>query len=62
MPCIAFEEPQDPASKSFFSEIIASTSDVQFSNNGRYFLSRDYLTIKVLYSILANIREFRIMS
>eukprot|EP00041_Stephanoeca_diplocostata_P015391 m.293449 g.293449 ORF g.293449 m.293449 type:complete len:437 (-) comp20020_c0_seq1:162-1472(-) len=43
----AFEEPQDPASKSFFSEIIASTSDVQFSNNGRYFLSRDYLTIKI---------------
>jgi serine/threonine-protein phosphatase 2A regulatory subunit B len=43
----SFEEPLDPANKSFFSEIIASISDVQFSNNGRYFLSRDYLTIKV---------------
>eukprot|EP00040_Diaphanoeca_grandis_P009977 m.51103 g.51103 ORF g.51103 m.51103 type:complete len:443 (-) comp21397_c0_seq1:37-1365(-) len=43
----SFEEPQDPDNKSFFSEIIASISDVQFSNNGRYFLSRDYLTIKV---------------
>ena len=39
-----FEEPEDPASKSFFTEIVASISDVKFSRNGRYVLSRDYLT------------------
>lgn len=42
-----FEEPADPASKSFFSEIISSVSDVKFSHDGRYFFSRDYLTIKI---------------
>lgn len=42
-----FEEPEDPASRSFFSEIIASVSDVKFSHNGRYLLTRDYLTAKV---------------
>eukprot|EP00117_Sycon_ciliatum_P006522 scpid64504/ scgid1840/ Serine/threonine-protein phosphatase 2A 55 kDa regulatory subunit B alpha isoform; PP2A subunit B isoform B55-alpha; PP2A subunit B isoform BRA; PP2A subunit B isoform PR55-alpha; PP2A subunit B isoform R2-alpha; PP2A subunit B isoform alpha len=42
-----FEEPMDPSSKSFFSEIIASISDVRYSHDGRYLLSRDYLTIKV---------------
>ena len=41
---IVFEEPEDPASKSFFTEIVASISDVKFSRNGRYVLSRDYLT------------------
>lgn len=42
-----FEEPEDPSSRSFFSEIIASISDVKFSHSGRYILSRDYLTVKV---------------
>ncbi|CAI2314537.1 unnamed protein product [Caenorhabditis sp. 36 PRJEB53466] len=42
-----FEEPEDPQSRSFFSEIIASVSDVKFSHNGRYLLTRDYLTVKV---------------
>ncbi|MFH4981389.1 hypothetical protein AB6A40_008098 [Gnathostoma spinigerum] len=42
-----FEETEDPASRSFFSEIIASVSDVKFSHNGRYLLTRDYLTAKV---------------
>ena len=42
-----FEEPDDPASKSFFSEIISSISDVRFARNGRYILSRDYLTLKI---------------
>eukprot|EP00051_Salpingoeca_urceolata_P026824 m.478883 g.478883 ORF g.478883 m.478883 type:complete len:439 (+) comp21258_c0_seq1:502-1818(+) len=42
-----FEEQADPASKSFFSEIISSVSDVKFSHDGRYFFSRDYLTIKI---------------
>ena len=44
---IVFEEPEDPSTRSFFSEIIASISDVKFSHSGRYILSRDYLTVKV---------------
>lgn len=42
-----FQEPEDPANRSFFSEIISSVSDVKFSNDGRYILSRDYLTLKI---------------
>ncbi|KHJ84493.1 hypothetical protein OESDEN_15792 [Oesophagostomum dentatum] len=42
-----YEEAEDPSSRSFFSEIIASVSDIKFSHNGRYLLARDYLTVKV---------------
>ncbi|KAL1406066.1 protein phosphatase 2A regulatory subunit cdc55 [Vanrija albida] len=42
-----FEEEEDPSQKSFFSEIISSISDVKFSQDGRYILSRDYLTLKI---------------
>ncbi|EYC03098.1 hypothetical protein Y032_0096g2936 [Ancylostoma ceylanicum] len=42
-----YEEAEDPSSRSFFSEIIASVSDIKFSHNGRYLLTRDYLTVKV---------------
>ncbi|KAI8344029.1 protein phosphatase PP2A regulatory subunit B [Chlamydoabsidia padenii] len=42
-----FEETEDPASRSFFSEIISSVSDINFSHDGRYILSRDYLTLKI---------------
>ena len=42
-----FEEPEDPNSRSFFSEIISSISDVKFSHNGRYMITRDYLSVKV---------------
>ncbi|KAI9478193.1 MAG: protein phosphatase PP2A regulatory subunit B [Benjaminiella poitrasii] len=42
-----FEEPEDPSNRSFFSEIISSISDVKFSKDGRYILSRDYLTLKI---------------
>ena len=31
-----FEEPEDPSSRSSFSEIISSISDVKFSHSGRY--------------------------
>lgn len=44
---IVFEEPEDASMKSFFSEIISSMSDVKFSHNGRYMLTRDYLTARV---------------
>lgn len=42
-----FEEEEDPSNRSFFSEIISSLSDVKFSRDGRYLLSRDYLTLKI---------------
>ncbi|GAM25582.1 hypothetical protein SAMD00019534_087570 [Acytostelium subglobosum LB1] len=42
-----FEESDDPSTKSFFSEIISSISDIKFSRDGRYILSRDYLTLKI---------------
>lgn len=42
-----FEEPEDSMSRSFFSEIISSISGVRFSNDGRYMVSRDYLSIKI---------------
>ena len=44
----AYEEAdQSGGAKSFFSEIIASISDVRFSRDGRYLLSRDYMTVKL---------------
>ncbi|KAK9461618.1 WD40-repeat-containing domain protein [Lipomyces oligophaga] len=42
-----FEEEEDPRERSFFSEIISSISDVRFSSDGRYIVSRDYLTVKI---------------
>ncbi|GAX82314.1 hypothetical protein CEUSTIGMA_g9743.t1 [Chlamydomonas eustigma] len=43
----AFEEVESQANKSFFSEIIASISDITFSKDGRFILSRDYMTLKL---------------
>ncbi|KAL7152412.1 hypothetical protein ABFS83_04G095800 [Erythranthe nasuta] len=42
-----FEEQEAPGSRSFFTEIIASVSDVKFARDGRYLLSRDYMTLKL---------------
>jgi serine/threonine-protein phosphatase 2A regulatory subunit B len=42
-----FEQEEDPSARSFFSEIISSISDVRFSHDGKYILSRDYLTVKI---------------
>jgi len=39
--------PEDPSNKSFFSEIISSISDMKFSNDGRFLLTRDYMTLKL---------------
>ncbi len=44
---LVFDEPEDPVSRSFFSEIISSISDVKFSHNGRYMATRDYLAVKI---------------
>ncbi|KAB1219742.1 Serine/threonine protein phosphatase 2A 55 kDa regulatory subunit B beta isoform [Morella rubra] len=42
-----FEEQEVPGSRSFFTEIIASISDIKFAKDGRYILSRDYMTLKM---------------
>ncbi|KAL3610773.1 hypothetical protein D5086_001793 [Populus alba] len=42
-----FEEPEAPGSRSFFTEIIASISDIKFARDGRHILSRDYMTLKL---------------
>lgn len=42
-----FEERETAGSRSFFTEIIASISDIKFGQDGRYILSRDYMTLKV---------------
>ncbi|KAL1533440.1 Serine/threonine protein phosphatase 2A 55 kDa regulatory subunit B beta isoform [Salvia divinorum] len=42
-----FEEQEAPGSRSFFTEIIASISDVKFARDGRYLLSRDYMCLKL---------------
>ncbi|CAH6720033.1 protein phosphatase PP2A regulatory subunit B [[Candida] jaroonii] len=42
-----FEEYVDPASHNFFTEITSSISDVKFSHDGKYLVSRDYMTIKI---------------
>mmetsp|Transcript_19822 Transcript_19822/g.23779 ORF Transcript_19822/g.23779 Transcript_19822/m.23779 type:complete len:508 (-) Transcript_19822:971-2494(-) len=42
-----FEEQEPAGTRNFFSEIIASISDIKFSACGRYFLSRDYLNLKL---------------
>ncbi len=42
-----FFEEEDPSSKTYFSEIVASISDCKFSRDGRYIISRDYLNVKV---------------
>lgn len=42
-----FDEPEDPSNKSFFSEITSSISNARFSRDGRYIVTRDYLTVRV---------------
>ncbi|GMF06166.1 unnamed protein product [Ambrosiozyma monospora] len=37
----------DPSNHNFFTEITSSISDVKFSKNGRYIVSRDYMTVKI---------------
>ncbi|KAK9102209.1 hypothetical protein Sjap_019463 [Stephania japonica] len=42
-----FEVQEAPGSRSFFTEIIASISDIKFAKDGRHILSRDYMTLKL---------------
>nr|XP_028962325.1 serine/threonine protein phosphatase 2A 55 kDa regulatory subunit B beta isoform-like [Malus domestica] len=45
--CKLFEEQEVPGSRSFFTELLASISDIKFAQNGRHILSRDYMTLKL---------------
>ena len=42
-----FEMPKTQGNHSFFSEIVANITDIKFSGDGDYILSRDYLTVKL---------------
>ncbi|XP_024381158.1 serine/threonine protein phosphatase 2A 55 kDa regulatory subunit B beta isoform isoform X2 [Physcomitrium patens] len=42
-----FMDVEPAGNRSFLTEIIASISDIKFSRNGRYILSRDYMTLKL---------------
>ncbi|KAH8092849.1 hypothetical protein JL720_5014 [Aureococcus anophagefferens] len=46
---VAFDDgpADDAATKSFFSEIVSSISDARFSPDGRFVVSRDFLSVKV---------------
>lgn len=46
IPSLVYEE-VDENSSSFFSELISLVSDLKFTQNGRYMVTRDYLTVKV---------------
>ncbi|CAM9888376.1 unnamed protein product [Ectocarpus sp. 6 AP-2014] len=41
------EKPAEPSAQSFFSEIVASISDIKSTSDGRYIVSRDYMTLKL---------------
>lgn len=41
-----FEE-ADVNGSTFFSELISLISDLKFTKNGRYMVTRDYLTVKI---------------
>ena len=39
------EKQQEPGS--FYSDIVSSISDIKFTRDGRYIVSRDFMTLKV---------------
>jgi len=44
---VTIEDKESTAQKNFFTDIVASISDICYSSNGRYIFSRDFLTVKV---------------
>lgn len=46
-PDVVFESEADLQDRSFFSEIVSSISDATFTRDGRFIVSRDYLTSKI---------------
>nr|VDD35589.1 unnamed protein product [Brassica oleracea] len=57
---VRFEEPEAAGSKSFFTEIIVSVSDIKLAKEGRYLLSHDYMTLKVHMPLKLSINLFRV--
>ena len=45
--CVTIEDKETTAQKNFFTDIVASISDITYSKNGRYIFSRDFLNVKV---------------
>lgn len=45
-PPAVFQEEEDASSRSYFNEVTAGVSDLEFTADGRYIVSRDYLTVK----------------
>ena len=43
---IKFEDPNTKQQKNFFTDIVSSISDVKFTMDGRYVVSRDFLSVK----------------
>ena len=43
---IKFEDSNNKAQKNFFTDIVSSISDVKFTLDGRYAISRDFLSVK----------------
>jgi len=46
-PARSFGIDEDDSEKSYFSEIINSISDMKYSNDGRYILTRDFMSLKL---------------
>jgi serine/threonine-protein phosphatase 2A regulatory subunit B len=44
---VSIEDKESTAQKNFFTDIVASISDITYSSNGRYIFSRDFLNVKV---------------
>ncbi|KAL6012545.1 hypothetical protein ACLOJK_003034 [Asimina triloba] len=57
-----FEEQDASGSRSFFTEIIASISDIKFGKDGRHILSRDYMTLKPPPFVTAAVRQTQMPS
>ena len=41
----------EEVNKPYYEEIVASISDAKFTKNGRYIISRDFMTVKVSYPV-----------
>jgi hypothetical protein len=57
-----FEEQDASGSRSFFTEIIASVSDIKFARDGRHILSRDYMTLKVCSGLISHLLSFLVFT
>ena len=46
-PTLCFSNKEETAQRNFFTDIVSSISDIEYSKNGRYIFARDFLTVKV---------------